>query len=77
MQLTPNASQALTNLRVSGDFKVFMEWVAENESKEVDRALNTDGTQCYRAQGGAKVLKELREAFENAPDVLQKFRQQR
>ena len=73
MKLTPEAAQALTNLRGNRDFEAFMKWVKEYELKETDTCVTAEGATLHRAQGAAKALRELPIAFKDAPDTLSKI----
>jgi hypothetical protein len=70
VKLTPQLAAALTNLRNSADFQLFMSAVV---NAETDRALATEGAQCHRAQGAALKLRELYKTFAEAPAALEKF----
>jgi len=72
---TQELVQALTNLRVSNDFDVVVEFlraqrkVARDETESI-----TDGPKLWRAQGRALFLKEFLALDENAATDLQKFK---
>jgi hypothetical protein len=74
LKLTPQLAQALTNLRVNADFKLFLSALKEDEETETDTALKTEGTQCARAQGAVLKLRQLQEQFMNAPNTLERFK---
>ena len=76
MKLTPQLSQALTNLRGNADFKVFMEGLKEYEADRQKACVDNDGLPLYRAQGAAKTLQSLQQWFADAPSTLEKFKQQ-
>ncbi len=76
MKLTdPKLAQALTNLRGSPDFRVYMEALKEDEREEATRSLKLEGALCHRAQGAALKLQELAKVFEDAPTALGKLKQ--
>jgi hypothetical protein len=77
MKLTPQLASALASLRSSSDFQVFMNAIVDEVNTETDRALASEGTQCYRAQGAALKLREVYKTFIEAPAALEKFKQQR
>lgn len=74
MKLTAPLAQALTNLRVSGDFKVFLQALVEDVNDETQRALSTEGATCHRAQGAALKMQAIYKAFVEAPAALEKFK---
>ena len=65
--------QALTNLRDSPDFRVFMEALKEDEREEANRSLKLEGAQCHRAQGAALKLQEIAKCYADAPETLVKL----
>lgn len=77
MKATREVTQALTNLRASTDFQVFLSWLLEDEVAETERCIAAEGTVLFRAQGAARKLKDIREEYLKAPDTLKKFQQQR
>lgn len=74
MKLDPQLAQALTNLRVNADFKLFLNALKEDEEAETDTVLKTEGTQCARAQGAVLKLRQLQVCFANAPTTLERFK---
>lgn len=77
IKLTDKAAQALSNLRGNRDFDDVMEWLKEHEAKETQRSLDLDGVQCARAQGAVKLLQEIKAAIAEAPQTMNKFKQQK
>ena len=77
IKLTDKASQALANLRGNRDFDDVLEWLKEHEAKEIQRSLELDGVQCARAQGAVKLLQAIKEAIAEAPNTMNKFKQQK
>lgn len=73
MKLTPEAAQAFTNLRGNRDFEVVLKWLKEYELKQTDLCVTTEGAALHRAQGGAQVLREIPQAFKDAPETLKKI----
>lgn len=75
MRLTVELAQAFVNLRTSGDFKVFLDALQEDEREETQRALTSEGPTCHRAQGAALHCQLLLSIFRQAPIALEKFKQ--
>lgn len=73
-QLNEKVALALTNLRASVDFRTVLEFLKEDEADELKRCRDLDGVALHRAQGAAKKLSDLFEAYAAAPDVTNKFR---
>jgi hypothetical protein len=73
VKLTPEASQAFTNLRGNRDFEYVMKWLKEYEAKETATCITTEGAQLHRAQGSVQALQEIAKANAEAPDTLSKF----
>lgn len=73
MKLTPEASQAFTNLRGNRDFETVMKWVKEYEDAEREKCVDGEGKVLHQAQGATKALRRFREANTEAPDTLNKF----
>lgn len=73
MKLTPEAAQALTNLRGNRDFEVVLKWLKEYELKETDTCVSAEGATLHRAQGAVKALREIPAALKDAPDTLKKI----
>jgi len=76
VKLTPQLSQALTNLRGNADFKVFLEGLKEYEADRKQACVENDGLPLYRAQGAVKTLQFLQQWFVDAPSTLEKFKNQ-
>lgn len=72
-QLTPEAAQALTNLRGNRDFEAFLKWVKEYEDSEREKCVDGEGVVLHQAQGATKALRRIREAQTEAPATLNKF----
>jgi hypothetical protein len=67
--------QAFTNLRVSDDFGVVIEWLRENRKTARDELeQHTEGLKFARAQGKALFLKYFIETNESAPEALKKYK---
>lgn len=73
MKLSAEAAQALTNLRGNRDFEAVLKWVKEYELKETDTCVTAEGATLHRAQGAVKALRELPQAFKDAPETLKKI----
>lgn len=71
----PKLVQALTNLRGSSDFRVFLEALKEDGSEEANRSLKLEGAACHRAQGAALKVQEILKLNAEAPETLVKFKQ--
>jgi hypothetical protein len=66
--------QALTNLRASPDFGRVLEWLKQYEAKETQTCVDGDGGVLQRAQGAVKTLQAIREAYDDAPNQLNKLK---
>lgn len=74
MKLTKELSEALTGLRESRNFKVFLDALMEDEKAETTRSLSLDGPACHRAQGAVLKIREIADAYENAPAAFEKLK---
>lgn len=73
-QLSEKAALALANLRASADFRMFIEFLREDEAQELERCRDHEGVALSRAQGAAKKLHDIFAAYAEAPAVTEKFR---
>lgn len=74
MKLTAKTAQALTNLRGNHDFQIFWEGVTEYQAEQLQACVNSEGNYLYRAQGAVRALRDLQEAYAEAPKTLDKYR---
>lgn len=77
VKLTPEAAQALTNLRASRDFGDFLKWIEEQRQKESEKCEEGEGTHLHRSQGAARTLRDIQKAYDEAPHVLEKLKPKR
>lgn len=77
LKLDKHTAQALTNLRVNSDFKQVLAWLEGHQNKFLDECATAEGNPLYRAQGKVFVSHGLFEAFVQAPEVTEKFKQER
>lgn len=75
MKLEQKLALALTDLRATPAFRVFMEAMKEDERVETQRSLQSEGATCHRAQGAVLKLQELQRLYADAPAMLEKFKQ--
>lgn len=73
-KLDVKTAQALTNLRANADFGQVLDWLTEQELKETDNCVSHEGTTLFRAQGAVTALRNVRKAYDEAPQTLEKFR---
>lgn len=75
MKPTPEVVQALANLRMSSDFKTFLEWIEAGLSDARDTCeRHTADEKLYRAQGICQALRNIQETNEEAPKLLEQFK---
>lgn len=75
MKLDLPLAQALTNLRGSPDFKVFVSALQDMSEAELQKSLSqTDLLFVGRAQGRAMILQEVLLAVSKAPETLVKLK---
>ena len=75
-QLDAKHASALAELRGHPSFRVFLEYLKEDEREETQRSLKLDGVACHRAQGAVLKLQELQSLVDTAPSVLDKIKRQ-
>lgn len=75
VKLNPQLSQALTNLRGNRDFVVVLEGLKEHIREETDRCVEAEGNVQQKAAGAVKALRTWFEMFNDAPKVLEKYKQ--
>lgn len=73
-KLEPRHAQAFTNLRASDDFKVVLNWLYSYAESETLTCTQQEGNALFRAQGRVAVIKDIFEAVEESPDILEKFK---
>jgi hypothetical protein len=75
MKPTKEVLQAMTNLRVSSDFEVVLEWLRNSRKTARDELENQlDEQKFARVQGRALALKVILDTNENAPALLAKYK---
>ena len=75
MKPTPEVTQALTNLRVSPDFEVVLEFLAAQRTVARDETETiVEGPLLWRAQGRSTFLRDFLKMNQGAPEQLQKFK---
>jgi len=77
LKLDKQTAQSLTNLRASPDFKQVLTWLEGHRNKFFEECSIAEGRPLYRAQGKVFVVNGIFEAFGSAPDVTEKFKQER
>jgi len=76
-KLTPEQAQALTNLRKSEDFAVFMNYVGQYGEDIIQALLQNpklDNPEYHRGTGGG--ITEIISAVEKAPSVFEQYKTQ-
>jgi hypothetical protein len=72
---TPEVVQALANLRPSQDFKTFLAWIEEGLDAARDTCeKHTADEKLYRAQGICQALREIKSTNEEAPKLLEFYK---
>lgn len=77
LKLDKQTAQSLTNLRINPDFKQVLKWLEGHRAKFDEELLTAEGTPLYRTQGKAFVVDGISEAFVTAPEITEKFKQER
>lgn len=77
MKLTDKAAQALTNLRGSPDFRVYLEWLQDHRTKFAEECCTLPPEKVVRSQGRVEVVDGILKAYGEAPVVTEKFKSNR
>lgn len=75
-KIEPEVAQALVSLRGNPSFSSVLNWIERSVEKDKNTCVDAEGVTLHRAQGSAKTLREILDAFAEAPLVLQKISQQ-
>lgn len=76
MKVSLKLAEALAHLRGNRDFQVVLEGLNEHEAEEVTRCIDGEGAIQLRASGAVKALRFWKEAYRDAPQTLDKLKQQ-